>query len=148
MKTITRHFATLKKAEAYQDKLYDQYERVRLIRSPRFDESGNYTWEAAVLPARAAKPLVNVALTSSEGVHTPGILAWARNGYAFPKDRPAMIRVISQTYGLRRKVAQGLLDGTIPYTIDGESVCFRYEQGKYLAAKQLVTKRLKKQDAH
>jgi hypothetical protein len=45
MKTITKHFDTLKKAEAHQNKLHEQYNHVRLIRSPRFGEAGIYAWE-------------------------------------------------------------------------------------------------------
>ena len=45
MKRITKHFATLKKAEAYQNRLYNRYDHVRLVNWPRFTEEGNYEWE-------------------------------------------------------------------------------------------------------
>lgn len=45
MKTITKTFDTLTQAERFQNKLYDQHDHVRLVRSPRFGESGVYTWE-------------------------------------------------------------------------------------------------------
>ncbi len=45
MRTITKHFKTLKRAEAYQNRLYSKYDHVRLVRSPRFGEEGIYTWE-------------------------------------------------------------------------------------------------------
>lgn len=47
MKTIAKTFTTLKQAEQHQNKLYGQYNHVRLIRSPRFSESGVYIWEVA-----------------------------------------------------------------------------------------------------
>ncbi len=43
--TITKLFGTLKKAKAYQNKLYEQYNQVHLTHSPLFSESGTYTWE-------------------------------------------------------------------------------------------------------
>lgn len=45
MRTITKHFDTLAKAEAYQNRLYNKYETVRLTRSPMFSEAGTYQWE-------------------------------------------------------------------------------------------------------
>jgi hypothetical protein len=45
MKTIVKHFDSLKKAEQYQDKLYDKYDHVRLVRWPSFSEAGDYAWE-------------------------------------------------------------------------------------------------------
>jgi hypothetical protein len=47
MKTITKHFDTMAKAEAYQNRLYNKYETVRLIRSPMFSEAGIYEWRVA-----------------------------------------------------------------------------------------------------
>lgn len=38
-------FSSLKKAENYQQKLYDTYNHVRLVDWPRFGEAGRYTWE-------------------------------------------------------------------------------------------------------
>lgn len=45
MKTITKWFETLAAAEQYQNQLYGRYDHVRLVRAPRFIESGMYTWE-------------------------------------------------------------------------------------------------------
>lgn len=45
MKTITKTFDTLKQAEACQNRLYNKYNYVRLVRSPRFTEEGVYAWE-------------------------------------------------------------------------------------------------------
>jgi len=45
MKTIAKTYSTLRQAERFQNKLYDKYDYVRLIRSPMFGEEGNYVWE-------------------------------------------------------------------------------------------------------
>jgi hypothetical protein len=45
MKIIQKRFDTLAKAENYQNRLYDRYSYVRLIRWPMFGEAGNYAWE-------------------------------------------------------------------------------------------------------
>ena len=42
--TITKFYNTLKKAERYQNRLYSRYDTVRLVKFPRFTESGFYTW--------------------------------------------------------------------------------------------------------
>lgn len=47
MKTLTKHFATLKQAERYQAGLYNKYNRVALISSPLFQEQGFYTWKVS-----------------------------------------------------------------------------------------------------
>lgn len=41
---ITKHFDTLKAAEQYQNRLYGQYDSVRLVAAPRFSEAGRYEW--------------------------------------------------------------------------------------------------------
>ena len=41
---IQRYFATLADAEAFQDKLYNKYDSVQLVRSPQFSEAGQYAW--------------------------------------------------------------------------------------------------------
>lgn len=76
---------------------------------------------------------VQVRLTSTPMVHTPGILAWAKNGYAFKKDRKAMRNVVAQTYSLTEQCADDLLSGKTPYTVEGENVVFQYQEGKYRA---------------
>lgn len=45
MQTITKSYGTLEQAEAYQNRLYSQYDHVRLVRFPRFGEAGQYVWE-------------------------------------------------------------------------------------------------------
>ena len=45
MRTVAMHFDTLASAERFQDKLYNRYDSVRLVRSPMFGEQGQYVWE-------------------------------------------------------------------------------------------------------
>lgn len=45
MTRITKSFATLAQAEAYQQSLYNRFDHVQLVNFPRFSEEGQYTWE-------------------------------------------------------------------------------------------------------
>ena len=46
-KTIEKKCETLKAAERFQNRLYDQYDSVKLVRFPRYSENGTYAWEVA-----------------------------------------------------------------------------------------------------
>ncbi|WP_299085891.1 hypothetical protein [uncultured Ruegeria sp.] len=64
-------------------------------------------------------------LSSSGLVNTPGLIAWAINGYAFSKDRAAMVNVIAGTFPqLPKPVIKQLLSKAVPYTVDGDTVVF------------------------
>lgn len=69
-------------------------------------------------------------LGSSPLVHAPGIIVWARSGYLFPKDRPQLIKIISETWGIPTDATADLLSGKTPYTIEGETVVFAATSGK------------------
>lgn len=71
-----------------------------------------------------------IRLLSAEMVHTPGLMAWAVNGYKFPRDRKALRRVIGETYRLTDKCVDDLLSGRVPYTVDGDVVVFEYPAGQ------------------
>ena len=43
--TVTREFASLKQAERFQNRLYNRYDSVKLIRAPLFRECGMYIWD-------------------------------------------------------------------------------------------------------
>lgn len=45
MKTITKHYKTLRSAENFQNRLYSKYDYVRLISSPLSSEEGKYVWQ-------------------------------------------------------------------------------------------------------
>ena len=42
--SIAKRFDTLRQAERFQNRLYGKYDRVTLVSSPRFGESGLYVW--------------------------------------------------------------------------------------------------------
>lgn len=63
-------------------------------------------------------------LGSAPMVYTPGLIAWAINGASFKKDRPAMIKLVAETWSIPRPAARKLLTREAPYTIEGETVVF------------------------
>lgn len=63
-------------------------------------------------------------LGSSEMFYAPGMIAWAINGAKFEKDRPQMVRVISDGWGIPKAAALALLTGKVPHTIEGDTVVF------------------------
>ena len=65
-------------------------------------------------------------LTSSPLIHTPGIVAWAINGYAFKADRAAIERTLTDGYKLPVDAARALLSKEAPYSVDGDSVVFTW----------------------
>lgn len=63
-------------------------------------------------------------LGSSKMIYAPGVIIWAINGYAFKRDRAAMLRVVLAGWDIPKKVAKGLLSKQIPYEVQGETVVF------------------------
>jgi hypothetical protein len=65
-----------------------------------------------------------IRLASTTMIHAPGILRWAMNGFKFPRDRKRMRDVMKswEGSGLTDKQWDGVLAGTIPHTIDGDTV--------------------------
>jgi hypothetical protein len=45
MKTIRKVYQKIKQAESYQNRLYNRFDHVRLVKFPRFEEAGEYVWE-------------------------------------------------------------------------------------------------------
>jgi hypothetical protein len=74
-------------------------------------------------------PSRHYRLHSSEMCHTPGMLRFARHAFKSTsrKEREVAIEMLVNGYGLPRIVAWGLLDGCIPYTIEGECVVFEVD---------------------
>ena len=67
-------------------------------------------------------------LGSSPAIHTPGIIAWAVNGYAFEADRPVFIHIIKTAWPhLPDEAIVQLLSKAVPYTVEGETVIFHVE---------------------
>lgn len=66
-------------------------------------------------------------LGSSPLIFAPGIVAWAVNGYKFPKDRKSVANVIQQTWNLTENCAKALLSGTVSHRVDGDAVVFEFD---------------------
>ncbi len=67
-------------------------------------------------------------LGSSSMVHTPGIIAWAINGYAFKDDQPQLLKTLCNTWsGIPEEAFKQLLAKEVPYTIEDETVVFSAE---------------------
>ena len=67
-------------------------------------------------------------LGSSPAVNTPGLIAWAINGYAFEDDRPQILTVIENTFPtLPPKAVEQLLTQAVPYKVEGGIVAFTAE---------------------
>ena len=69
--------------------------------------------------------MTKYTLSSSGLVNTPGLIAWAINGYAFAKDRAAMVNVIVGTFPqLPKPAIKQLLSKAVPYTVEGDTIVF------------------------
>lgn len=69
-------------------------------------------------------------LGSSGMVHTPGVIAWAINGYAFDADKPKLLKVMTETYsGVPVAAFRKLLSKKVDYEIEGgDTVVFTVEE--------------------
>lgn len=62
-------------------------------------------------------------LGSSTLVHAPGLIAWAINAYAFPRDRAAILRVVIDTWpGLPDETARLLLSGDLAHRVENDTI--------------------------
>lgn len=62
-------------------------------------------------------------LQSSPVVYAPGIIVWARSGYFHEPDQAMLRGVIVKTWsGIPEDVVGQVLSGTLPYTVEGETV--------------------------
>ena len=58
-------------------------------------------------------------------IYTPGILAWAINGYHFPEDRPWILKIMTETFNtVPEQKMNDLLLGNTTYQIEDEAVVF------------------------
>ncbi len=71
------------------------------------------------MPAKA-----KYILGSSPAFYAPGMIRWAINGAAFPKDAPTMAKVVSEGWGVPLAAAKALVLQKVPYTVEGEAVIF------------------------
>lgn len=64
-------------------------------------------------------------LQSSAMVHTPGLIVWAINGYAFDKDRMTILKAMADTLpGVPVPALQQLLSKSVPYRVEDDAVVF------------------------
>ncbi len=67
-------------------------------------------------------------LTSSPLVHTPGLISWAINGYAFEADQAQMVKVICSTFQqVPADAIRQLLSKAVPFSVEDEAVVFSVE---------------------
>ena len=65
-----------------------------------------------------------VRMLSRNMMNAPSMVAWAKTGYVIPEDRQNLRNVIKSWPGIDDEIANGLLTGTIPYTIEEKNVVF------------------------
>lgn len=59
------------------------------------------------------------------GIHTPGLIAWAKAGFSGKKGDP-LVKIIAESFGLKREVALAILTGEVDYKVDGDDVVFNW----------------------
>lgn len=72
--------------------------------------------------------MADYRLGSSSLVHTPGLIAWAINGYHFEEDRSQLLAVIAGTFPtVPRAALEQVLLRKADYRVEGETVIFSVE---------------------
>lgn len=67
-------------------------------------------------------------LGSSSEVHTPGVIAWAINGYQFEDDREVLLRIVASSFpSVPKEALKQLLSKSVEYTVEDETVVFTVE---------------------
>jgi len=59
------------------------------------------------------------------GIHTPGLIGWAKSRF-IGKGSDPVVRIIAESFSLKREVALALLTGEVEYTVDGDDVVFQW----------------------
>lgn len=90
-----------------------QYKRVDLVRAA--DDLTAWAEEQTPRTYR---------LGSNDAVSAPGMVAWAINGAAFEGDRPTIIKVVCDAWGIPEHAAQKLVTKAVPFTVEDETVVF------------------------
>jgi hypothetical protein len=57
------------------------------------------------------------------GIHAPGLIHWAKAGFTGKKGDP-IVRVIAESFSLKREVALALLSGEVDFRVEGDEVVF------------------------
>lgn len=64
--------------------------------------------------------------TMTMGMSAPGILAWAKSGYAGGKSGKAVVESFAGAFGISQAQALALVTGEIEFTVDGDEVVFSW----------------------
>lgn len=70
---------------------------------------------------------ITYCLKSSPAVYSPGIIAWAINGYGFNEDRPMLLNIVSTGYpDVPKEHLHKLLSKEVGHTVDypAETISF------------------------
>lgn len=60
-------------------------------------------------------------------IHVPGLIRWAKAGYGASKENDkVMVRIIAESFGLKREVALAMLSGEVEVVVDGEDVLVQW----------------------
>lgn len=107
--------------------------RVAFKNDPKAEDSAYYTTTLvdaigtgiamAEHRAKAAAPKT-YRLGSNDFVNAAGVIRWAINGASFERDRPKMVNVVSQTWGVPEAAALALLTRQVPFTVENGAVVF------------------------
>lgn len=67
-------------------------------------------------------------LGSSPLIHTPGVIAWAINGFHFEADRAVLREIVTGMFPqVPAEAIEQLLTKAVPYTVEAETVVFTVE---------------------
>ena len=86
------------------------------------------TSAVAELPVTQEDSPQQIRLGSSNLVHAPGLLRWCQSAYR-TGDAAVAVRVLSQTYSIGDTLAEGVLCGRIPVTVEDDAVLLCVPQG-------------------
>ena len=65
-------------------------------------------------------------LGSNPMIYAPGMVRWAINGFAFKEDQNTILNVM-RAWPVPDAALHKLLNGTVPYTVEGDAVVFTVE---------------------
>jgi hypothetical protein len=57
------------------------------------------------------------------GIHTPGLIGWAKSRFIGKRNDP-IVRIIAESFSLKREVALAILTGEVDYRVEGDDVVF------------------------
>jgi hypothetical protein len=64
--------------------------------------------------------------TLTMGISAPGLLAWAKSGYAGGKSGKAVVEAFAGSFGISQAMALALITGEIEYRVEGDDVVFEW----------------------